>query len=575
MAESVRTAETLGQLSAALAGVQLDIDLPAAAEARAVRTELIDQIDDYLIPRLARLDAPLLAVLGGSTGSGKSTITNTLARSDVSAAGVLRPTTRAPVLICHPDDIDWFGGSDLLGAMPRATGDGVATGAVLQLKTLDTIGPGLGLIDAPDIDSVEEANRVLATQLLGVADLWLFATTAVRYADAVPWEFLRRARQRGTTLALIINRIPAGATDEIEAHLRQMLNDAQLGDVPVFSMEQTDLDEGRLPEPAVRELRAFIDGLADDAEERARVVRSTLAGTLASVEDRASDVMAATRAQDDAVADLRRALNETYARAREDISHDLAGGTMLRSEVLDRWQELIGMNELMRAVQSRLSWARDRIVTLFSGRTRGVNEVAGEITNTVEQLLVDHADQAALRTVTAWRALPGGRQILASDPATSEGTRLDHASPELRVAVGPAVRAWQDDILELVRERGQTKRNTARILAFGLNSVGVALMIVIFSQTGGLTGGEVAVASGTATVSQTLLNALFGEQAVRELASEARRLLLERVGQLLDTDANRFRTLLWSAATPPERTQALISSLDAFAAAEAEFGTGS
>ncbi len=573
MADSVRIADTLGELSASLAGVLIDIDLPGAAEARAIRTELIDQIDDYLIPRLARLDAPLLAVLGGSTGSGKSTITNTLAGSNVSPSGVLRPTTRAPVLLCHPDDVDWFGGSDLLGAMPRSTGDGPATGAVLQVKTLEGIGPGLGLIDAPDIDSVEEANRALATQLLGVADLWLFATTAVRYADAVPWEFLRRARQRGTALALIVNRIPPGATDEIVTHLRQMLVDAQLGDVPIFSMEQSELHDDRLPEASVAELRAAIAGLADDADERARVVRTTLSGTLASVEERSSEVMAAARAQDDAVAELQRALNETYARAREDISHDLAGGTMLRSEVLDRWQELIGMNELMRAVQSRLSWARDRIVTLFSGRTRGVTEVAGEITNTVEQLLLDHADQAALRTVTAWRSLPGGRQVLASDPAESAGARLDVASPELRVAAGPAVRAWQDDILELVRERGQSKRNTARILAFGLNSVGVALMIVIFSQTGGLTGGEVAVASGTATISQTLLNALFGEHAVRELASEARRLLLERVGQLLDTDANRFRTLLWSTATPPEQTEALIRSLDAFAAAESQFGT--
>src|SRR3954462_9332202 len=42
----------------------------AAATARA----LVDQVDDYLLPRLRDLDAPLLTVVGGSTGAGKSTL---------------------------------------------------------------------------------------------------------------------------------------------------------------------------------------------------------------------------------------------------------------------------------------------------------------------------------------------------------------------------------------------------------------------------------------------------------------------------------------------------------------------
>ena len=67
-----------------------------------VRDELVAQIDDYLLPRLRSMDAPLLMVVGGSTGAGKSTLVNSLVGADVSPAGVLRPTTRAPVLVCHP-----------------------------------------------------------------------------------------------------------------------------------------------------------------------------------------------------------------------------------------------------------------------------------------------------------------------------------------------------------------------------------------------------------------------------------------------------------------------------------------
>jgi hypothetical protein len=130
--------------------------------------------------------------------------------------------------------------------------------------------------------------------------------------------------------------------------------------------------------------------------------------------------------------------------------------------------------------------------------------------------------------------------------------------------VGSEIRAWQGDILDLVRDVGAGKRNMARAMAFGVNGIGVALMIVLFAQTGGVTGGEVAVASGTATVSQALLNAIFGEQAVRELAEQARKQLLVRIDTLLDIDANRFRTQLWSSVAPPEAADALAGALDDF-----------
>ena len=50
------------------------------------------------------------------------------------------------------------------------------------------------MLDTPDIDSVELANHELAGQLLGAADLWLFVTTAARYADAVRWDYLATAQ---------------------------------------------------------------------------------------------------------------------------------------------------------------------------------------------------------------------------------------------------------------------------------------------------------------------------------------------------------------------------------------------
>ncbi len=562
MSELDHTVATLKGLGEALNKATLSLDLSGIGQARGQRVELRDQINDYLIPRMQRLDAPLLAVIGGSTGSGKSTITNSLARADVSPSGVLRPTTRAPVLICHPDDEPWFLAADVLPELARVTGErGDATGQTLRIRPVPTLRPGLAMIDAPDIDSIEEANRDLATQLLAAADLWLFVTTAVRYADAVPWDFLRRATERGTEIAVIINRVPPGATGEIVPHLQGMLTEGGLDGVTIYPIEQTQLnDDAQLAEPSIQPLRAMLDELASDAERRAAIVRKTLEGALASVPDRANGVLMASRQQDEASDALRVSMEEVYRQAQSNIERDIVEGALLRSEVLDRWQELIGTAELMRAVQSRISQVRDRLTGFIKGRTAATTEVQGEITSTLEQILLDHADRAALDVVERWRELPGGTQVLDEDRS------LESASPELKASLSSEIRNWQDDVLDLVRERGAGKRTTARVLALGVNGIGVALMIVLFAQTGGMTGGEVAVASGTAALSQTLLNAIFGEQAVRDLATEARQQLLHRVGTAFDLDANRFRSRLWGTVSDPGTTDELHSAIAAYTA---------
>jgi hypothetical protein len=93
----------------------------------------------------------------------------------------------------------------------------------LQIVAFPDLPPGLALLDAPDIDSVDDANRSLARQLLLAADLWLFVTSAARYADAVPWDYLAAAAERNTVVAVIVNRCPPGAVDEVAGHLAQML----------------------------------------------------------------------------------------------------------------------------------------------------------------------------------------------------------------------------------------------------------------------------------------------------------------------------------------------------------------
>src|SRR5688500_18123914 len=141
----------LEELAAALRAVELTLDVPGRDAAGAARRELVDQIEDYLLPRLERMEAPLRMVVGGSTGAGKPTPVNSRVGEEVSPSGVLPPTTRAPVLVCHPDDLRWFEDDRILHGMSRTRGVSTTPGS-LQLVPTEALGEGLALLDSPDID---------------------------------------------------------------------------------------------------------------------------------------------------------------------------------------------------------------------------------------------------------------------------------------------------------------------------------------------------------------------------------------------------------------------------------------
>src|ERR687896_250690 len=141
--------DALGRLRDDLAAVRLDLAVPGAEEARGARDDLVEQVDDYLLPRLAQMDAPALIVVGGSTGAGKSTLVNSLVGSVVSPAGVLRPTTRAPVLACNPDDVRWFEDDRILPGLPRISG-GAGGPGTLHLVSTAALPEGLALLDSPE-----------------------------------------------------------------------------------------------------------------------------------------------------------------------------------------------------------------------------------------------------------------------------------------------------------------------------------------------------------------------------------------------------------------------------------------
>jgi Cdc6-like AAA superfamily ATPase len=518
----------------------LPFDLPGVAAAESGRRELLRQLDDYILPRLASLDAPLLAVVGGSTGSGKSTLVNSLVGSVVSAPGVLRPTTRSPVLVHHPEDERWFTPARILPDLARASGGTAVEGqATMQLVTSSSLPPGLALLDAPDIDSVVLGNRELARQLLGAADLWLFVTTAARYADAVPWELLRQASERGTAIAVVLNRVPKVSIALIRDHLGSMLKEQGLATAPIFTVAESQLDANGILNPEeVARLRSWLSALAKDARARALVVRQTLTGALDSLGPRIQGLVDASAAQVTARSALDKAAHSAYAAAIAGVETGMTDGSLLRGEVLARWQEFVGTGEFFRQVESTVARVRDRIVAAVKGEPAPSVQLDEALHSGVAELIRAEGQGAAITTSRSWRALAGGSALLQAHPD------LTRVSPDFDRSVTSLVHDWQGDVLDLVRHEGRDRRTTAKVTAYGVNAVGTVLMLVTFAYTGGLTGAEVGIAGGTAILGQKLLEAIFGDQAVRSMAAKAKEALLDRTEAAFHGERDRFIAVL-------------------------------
>jgi GTPase SAR1 family protein len=525
----------------------LRLDLPDAAPLRAERAEMIDQLADYVLPRLLQQDAPLLAVVGGSTGAGKSTLVNSLVRERVTTSGVLRPTTRSPVLVHHPDDSLWFEAATLLPDLARTT-TSTNDGGALHLVTSSAVPAGLAILDAPDVDSVDAQNRALAGQLLAAADLWIFVTSAARYADQVPWEFLRRAAERSAAVAIVLDRTSPDAIVEVRAHLARMLSTRGLKDSPLFVVPEAPVDsEGLLPAAAVREVRSWLDDLASDKMARTSIIAQTLDGAVRQIIYRSHVLADAVALQQEATAQLRADVSTAYADAVDGIEQALEDGSLLRGEVLSRWQEFVGAGDIARSMERHASRIRDRITSVMRGSGQSVQEVSAAVETGLHMLLLEQAENAADRARTAWASTQPGRTLLADAPGD-----LGRASRDFRERADRAVRDWQQRLLETVRTEGADKRATAKALAYGVNGLAVTLMVVVFAGTAGLTGLEVGVAGGSAVVGQKILEAVFGDQAVRRLAAQARTDLLSSSRALLDEEQVRFLTVLDAAGAPPD-----------------------
>lgn len=542
------------------------------ASARTLLAAMARQLDDYILPRSASVDNPLTIVVGGSTGAGKSTLVNTLLGEPLTQSGAIRPTTRHPVLLHRAEDKAALSPERFLPTLPRTRTSGMNAGSqalpgldpniarALIPITTSALPQGIALIDAPDIDSVSEENRTLAKELLSAADLWLFVTTANRYADAVPWELLHEAAARSIAIAVVLNRVPEGDEETIENDLRRMLDEAGIHAVLIHTVTEQPRDEnGMLAPVSLAPLTLWIRELGADAPARAAIARQTLAGAVETLAGNLQVLAEEQARQQAAHHSLAAIAAEEYEDALTTIDGALSDGSLLRGEVLSRWHDFVGTGDFFRSLDSTIGRLRDRVGSALRGQPAAAQKVEDALESGIHAVVLDAAARASENTRTRWRVSRAGRSLL----ARLDAPQAVSAAPEPNVdangdakgevqsaedifsaAVAEQIRLWQGSVLDMIREEGADKRKRARFLSLGVNATAVMLMVAAFSLTGGITGIEAGIGGGSGVVGTKLLESIFGEDAVRRMATRARTDLLERMADLLTEHAQPFTAVL-------------------------------
>lgn len=517
--------ETLSALRDRVAAARFPLPLAEAPRARANRDELLAQLDDYLLPRLREPDAPLLAVVGGSTGAGKSTLVNSLVGRRVSEAGVLRPTTRTPVLVCHPEDHHWFSDARVLPDLSRVwvphqegaddlLSPGEEQARALRIETADTVPRGLALLDAPDVDSLIADNRVLAAELLCAADVWVMVTTAARYADAVPWHLLRTAKEYDVTLVTVLDRVPHQVVSEVSRQYGALLTKAGLGDVPRFTvpeLPESVWGAGLLPSTAVAALRTWLVHHAQDTGARRQVTARTAHGLLDSLKARTTELANAAAAQYAAALRLTSAVDGAYDGEHARLRGRLQSGAVLAGDALKRW------------------------------RAFPLDCTAGELLDALVEslgaLLLCSVTAADERVDDAWRR----------DPAAATPQLAGHApAPEsAEHRIGLAVRRWRRELEEYAEDEVRVlERSTAP------DPEAVAALVATV-----LLGGRRARTAGEGLAQR------IGAHGALRLRDRAGRLLTDHVDRVMHTERERRLAPLDALDVTAEPQVELIAAL--------------
>ncbi|GLU47916.1 ABC transporter [Nocardiopsis ansamitocini] len=533
-------------LRARIRGIEFTDGLPGAQEGRTARADVLDQLSDYVLPRVRKTDTPLLIAVAGSTGAGKSTLVNSLVGEQVTTTGVRRPTTNSPVLACNPADVDFFSEAAFLPSLPRVRQQGLAMpgkDGMLVLAASECMPEGVALLDTPDVDSAVAAHHEFAAKFLDAADLWVFVTTSRRYADARVWEFLQVARDRDTSLAVVLSRVPRRGRKQLVDHFGAMLEANGLARATRFTIPETDqIAGGRFTANTADQIRDYLVDVAADPVERERVSRRTLLGVLESFRTRIPELAKQVEVQAQVGRTLASSAGTAFAAALAEVERGTSDGSLLRGNVLARWQDIAASGELVRSLRLRTK----RKARVDPDEPSRVHALEQAIRDAVEALVVSSAERAIEETMERWSAVPGSQDI-------AQQHRLAELPEDFARRARAAIAEWQRRVMELIASDGVAKRSVARFVTY--DEEAFALVLIVGLLGFGIFESERGSASSKAAPHR-LLKGLFGAESLRNIGTRARDDLRARTSAVFEEEKHRFAEAL-SAVNLPDESDAV------------------
>jgi GTP-binding protein EngB required for normal cell division len=252
--------------------------------------------------RLALSRDHTVVALAGSTGSGKSSLFNALARLKLSQVGVRRPTTGvAHACVWGPLEpanrlLDWIGVLPRQRFVRESALDGDDEAALR----------GLVLLDLPDFDSVERSHRLEVDRLLGLVDLVVWVVDPQKYGDRILHNaYLKQFKSHGDVTIVVLNqadRLSTSDTEIVLTDLKRLLDEDGLPGVPTLATSAKQ--PGMLTE-----LR---EALEKTVAERQAALRR-LAGDLDTVGEQLAEVIGPPAAEDEVDRATVRQLSEALA----------------------------------------------------------------------------------------------------------------------------------------------------------------------------------------------------------------------------------------------------------------------
>ncbi|MDJ0496971.1 MAG: GTPase domain-containing protein [Acidimicrobiia bacterium] len=361
---------------------EVELSLPTGdhEEAESAREAVIRTVTEYLIPRLDEPDAPVVAAVIGPSGTGKSTVVNSLANDRISDVGPLRPTTRNPVLWAHRDHGSRYW-SEFVARVRERVGPTVEV--VIGDDELTT---ELTVVDTPPTEHVGPSGRRAALDALALADLCVFVTSPSRYADISAWNFLREIRWRGVPMLFVLNRLPPDREEAVallndfasRLHKHGLLLEPDAAMVFGINEALGDRWHGGLDPAAVGALRNEL-GAVSNSGYRKTLVSTTAYTTGRNVVDRSRAITAEARRAAGIAAELDSAVTHSYRSESRAIAKMIKGGELSDMARHKSWSE--AAVDLTAIITRRAGVAAQETSSLWTSDRTGSQLLEGEGTS--------------------------------------------------------------------------------------------------------------------------------------------------------------------------------------------------